>query len=167
MPTKVCLLSDTHDYIDQGIINQIEWADEVWHAGDIGEQALLDRLNSYKTFRAVWGNIDPGTFRNQIPELNVFSHNQVKFMMLHIGGYPPRYNKRSKLLLDEHKPDVFITGHSHILKVMRDQERNLLYLNPGAAGQHGFHKERTLLRFIIEQGSLSNLEVVKLGKRGR
>ena len=163
---KVCLISDNHSYHDEMIERHFKWANEIWHAGDIGDAELLDKMSSFGKLRAVSGNIDGKDITSRIPELLVFELEGVKVMILHIGGYPPRYNKNSKTLLDEHKPDLFIAGHSHILKVMNDKERKLLYLNPGAAGIQGFHKKRTLLRFKIEKGTVKDLELVQLGDRG-
>ena len=164
---KICLLSDTHHHLDDGIRTHLDWADEIWHAGDIGNAGLLDELEKFCTTRAVWGNIDGADLRVRLPELNSFEVDGLKVSIFHIGGHPPRYNAVSAKILDELRPDIFIAGHSHILKVMRDQDRKLIYMNPGAAGQHGFHKIRTLLRFNIEEGVLKNLEVVELGKRGK
>ena len=164
---KICLLSDTHSHLDDSILKQAQWSDEIWHAGDIGENSVLEELESIKKVRGVYGNIDGHYIRSALPEVNTFEIQGLKFMMVHIGGYPPKYNKYSKSLILEYKPDVFVTGHSHILKVMRDKAAKLIYLNPGAAGQYGFHKKRTLLRFKIELGSLIDLEIVELGLRGR
>ncbi len=164
---KICLLSDTHGILDDVVLKHIHWSDEIWHAGDIGSFEVLKKMQSLKPLRAVSGNIDGKDISLQVPELNHFQVEGLNIMIFHIGGYPPRYNKTSRELIKNYKPDVFITGHSHILKVMKDRDNDLIYLNPGAAGHQGFHKKRTLLRFRIEQGTLKDLEVAELGFRGR
>ena len=144
----------------------MNWADEVWHAGDIGDLSLIDRIEKIKPVRAVYGNIDNADLRLHHPLNQVFNCQKIKVVMTHIAGYPGRYSARVKELLDEHRPQLFICGHSHILKVMKDPKRGHIHMNPGAAGKHGFHQMRTLLRFEINGDTLQNLAVIELGKRG-
>lgn len=164
---KIGLISDTHGYLDQQVFHYFEDCDEIWHAGDIGSMEVAEQLEQFKPFRAVWGNIDGKEFRARYPEHQHFSCEGLKVWMTHIGGKPPRYSKGIRSLLLEQKPDLFICGHSHILRVMTDEKLDrLLYINPGAAGLQGFHKMRTLLRFDIQQAKISNMQVVELGRRG-
>ncbi len=158
---KILLLSDTHSHMDDWIMRHVSWADEVWHAGDIGDLKVTDAISAIKPLQAVWGNIDSATARQQFPEHNRFNRDGLDIWITHIGGYPGRYNARVRDLIRQNPPDVFICGHSHILKVVRDKNLNLIHFNPGAAGIHGFHKKRTMLRFEINQGELQNLEVVE------
>ena len=165
---KIGLISDTHSYLDDRVFDYFEKCDEVWHAGDIGDPYVLDQLESFKLVRAVYGNIDDHNMRIRIPEIQSFTIEGLKVFMIHIGGSPPRYAKSILNKLREEKPKLFICGHSHILKVMPDNNLNkMIYMNPGAAGHHGFHRMRTLLRFDIDKGQIKNLEVIELGKRGR
>ncbi len=158
---KILLLSDTHSHIDDGIIKHVHWADEVWHAGDIGDVSVTDAIMALKPLRAVYGNIDDNVIRMQFPEHLFFNCEDVKVWITHIGGYPGRYPARIRAILDGKRPDLFICGHSHILKVMSDKKYNLLHMNPGAAGRHGFHKVCTMLRFEVHQGKISSLEVIE------
>lgn len=164
--TKILLLSDTHSYIDDRILKYASEADEIWHAGDIGEIKVADELQAIKPLRAVYGNVDNAAVRGEFPLNNIFCVDGVKVVMTHIGGYPGRYSARVKELLINEKPKLYICGHSHILKVMHDKKLNLLHMNPGAAGIHGFHQVRTMLRFTLDDGKIDNLEVIELGKRG-
>ena len=164
--TKILLLSDTHSYIDDRILKYASEADEIWHAGDIGEIKVADELQAIKPLRAVYGNVDNAEVRGEFPLNNIFCVDSVKVVMTHIGGYPGRYSARVKELLINEKPKLYICGHSHILKVMHDKKLNLLHMNPGAAGIHGFHQVRTMLRFTLDDGKIDNLEVIELGKRG-
>jgi putative phosphoesterase len=163
---KILLLSDTHGHLDQKIIKYINVVDEVWHAGDIGTTAVANGISSLKTLKGVYGNIDGHELRSQFPENQIFSSEGVKVLMTHIGGYPGRYNARVKKLILEEKPQLYICGHSHILKVVQDRKNNLLHMNPGASGIYGFHQIRTLLRFEINHGKIEKLEVIELGQRG-
>jgi len=163
---KILLLSDTHSHIDEKILHYVDQADEVWHAGDIGNTSVLDQLAAKKPLKAVYGNIDGQEVRLQAPEFLVFTVEDVKVLMIHIGGSPGRYVPRAKTLIAEHHPNVVICGHSHILKVMQDQKRKHLHLNPGAAGISGFHKIRTMLRFTLVAGKIEQLEVIEIGLRG-
>ena len=158
---KILLLSDTHSHIDDGIIKHVHWADEVWHAGDIGDVSVTDAIMALKPLRAVYGNIDDNVIRMQFPKHLFFNCEDVKVWITHIGGYPGRYPARIRAILDGKRPDLFICGHSHILKVMSDKKYNLLHMNPGAAGRHGFHKVCTMLRFEVYRGKISSLEVVE------
>lgn len=167
MAKKIGLLSDTHGYLDPKVFHYFADCDEVWHAGDLGTLELLEELEAFKTTRAVYGNIDGAEIRAAAPENLAWDCEGLRVFMTHIGGYPGRYNARVRALLDQEKPGLYICGHSHILKVMPDKKRQLLHINPGAAGKHGFHKVKTLIRFSVEEGRVSNLEVVELGKRGQ
>ena len=163
--TKILLLSDTHGYIDDAILKYVKQADEVWHAGDIGDVKVTDAIKELKPLRAVYGNIDNKDIRGEFPENNRFKCENVDVFMTHIGGYPPRYNMRTRDLIKENPPKIFICGHSHILKVMPDKRYNLIHMNPGAVGKHGFHKVRTMLRFTIDGDKIEGLEVVEFGER--
>lgn len=163
---KILLLSDTHGLLDQRIIKYIDGVDEVWHAGDIGSTAVADGISSLKTLKGVYGNIDSAELRKQFPENQIFICEGVKVLMTHIGGYPGRYSAKLKKLILEKKPQLYICGHSHILKVVQDRKNNLLHMNPGACGVHGFHQIRTLLRFELNQGKIKKLEAIELGQRG-
>lgn len=142
-------------------------ADEIWHAGDIGDLVVTDQLASIKPLRAVYGNIDGATTRVEFPENNNFVCSGLRILITHIAGPAGKYNPRVQALLDAERPDVLVCGHSHILKVKHISHRNMLHLNPGAAGKQGFHSIRTMMRFEINQGKLQNMEVIELGKRGK
>lgn len=159
---KILLLSDTHDYIDNQILKFVKQADEVWHAGDIGTIKVTDEIRKLKPLRAVYGNIDNKEIRSEFQMDNIFTIENVKVWITHIGGYPNRYHKRIKEKIRTDPPTIFISGHSHILKVMYDKKLNLLHLNPGAAGKHGFQKVRTMLRFEINKDKIENLEIIEL-----
>ena len=162
---KILLLSDTHGFINDQILKFVKLADEVWHAGDIGDIKVTDTIKNLKPLRAVFGNIDNSEIRVEFPLNNRFSIEGVNVWMTHIGGYPNRYNASIKEEIHKSPPDVFICGHSHILKVMPDKKLNLLHLNPGAAGKHGLHQVRTMLRFEINDSNVENLEIIELEKR--
>jgi putative phosphoesterase len=162
---KIVLLSDTHSFVDAQILKYVRQADEVWHAGDIGAIAVADALQKETPLRAVYGNIDDKTVRSEYPLDAKFTCEGVSVWMTHIGGYPDKYNQRIREEIRQNPPKLFISGHSHILKVQFDQKLNLLHMNPGAAGKHGFHKVRTLLRFELNNGEIKNLEVVELETR--
>ena len=162
---KILLISDTHSFLEPKLIKHIQNADEVWHAGDLGTLQLCEDIEKLKPFKAVWGNIDGAEFRNIYPENLIFNCEGVKVFMTHIGGYPGRYPAKIKQLLVEHKPKLFICGHSHILKVMFDKELNVLHINPGACGVHGFHIMKTAVQFEIDGAEIKNLAVIELGKR--
>lgn len=163
---KIGLLSDTHGSLDPKVFKYFEACDELWHAGDIGTEEVLDQLEAFKPLRAVYGNIDGAKIRIRYPKDLRFQCQGLKVWITHIGGYPPRYNKEVRPQLAGSPPDVFICGHSHILKIGRDPAlNNMLYINPGAAGVQGFHKVKTLVRFEIDQGTCCNLQVIELGPR--
>ncbi len=163
---KIGLLSDTHSFLDPRIFKYFENCDEIWHAGDIGTMTLADELAAFKHLKAVHGNIDDAALQRTFPLDWRFECEGLDVLMTHIGGYPKRYNLRVKQILKQNPPKLFICGHSHILKVMHDPEFDLLHINPGACGNHGFHLIKTLVRFTIEAGQIDNLEVIELGKRG-
>lgn len=155
-------MSDTHGYIDDKIIGYCKNVDEVWHAGDIGSLEITNEIQKTTPLRAVYGNIDNQAIRSAFPLDNKFTVEGVRVWMTHIGGYPYRYNSRIKESITLHPPKLFISGHSHILKVQFDKKLNLLHMNPGAAGNHGFHKVKTMLRFQIENTNITNLEVIEM-----
>lgn len=163
--TRIGLLSDTHSFLPEALFTHFADVDEIWHAGDIGDLATANRLESFKPFRAVYGNIDGHELRARYPEHLMFTLEGVPVLMTHIGGYPPRYNNAIKPLLNQSKPHLFICGHSHILKVMPDPSRQLLHINPGACGKQGWHRVSTLVRFELADARVHNLEVIELGKR--
>ena len=160
---RILLLSDTHSYLDERILEYAQNADEVWHAGDFGNLEVIENLEKKSVLKGVYGNIDEAKIRAEFPEVHIFHCEKVKVLMIHIGGYPNRYAPRVKQMLKDEKPQIFISGHSHILKVMFDKELNLLHMNPGAAGKQGWHKMRTMLRFEIDEDKIENLEVIELG----
>jgi putative phosphoesterase len=163
--TRIGLLSDTHGYLDENVFKHFENCDEIWHAGDFGE-GVAEQLRSVKPLKGVYGNIDGKEIHYAFPEQLVFYCEEVKVMIRHIGGSPPRYNPETKKELLIHQPQLFICGHSHILKIMYDENIHCLYMNPGAAGKQGWHKVRTLVRFVIDKKEIKNCEVIELGKRG-
>lgn len=163
--TNILLLSDTHGYMDANILKYVQQADEVWHAGDIGDLKVTDAIKNLKPLRAVYGNIDGTEIRSEFPENNRFMCEDVEVWITHIGGYPGAYNIRVREEIRINPPKLFICGHSHILKVMPDKKLNLLHMNPGAVGKHGFHKVRTMLRFTIDGSKIDNLEVIEFEKR--
>jgi len=160
---KILLLSDSHNYLDDAILMHAQNCDEIWHAGDVGNMEVAEKLAAVKPLLAVYGNIDGESIRKYYPEDLWFSREGLQIWMTHIGGYPPKYNRRIRKILQKQVPDIFVCGHSHILKVIRDPERNrMLCLNPGAIGRQGFHKKRTMLRFSLINQTISNLEVIEL-----
>ena len=164
--TRIGLLSDTHGHLDEAVYRYFAECDEVWHAGDIGTVEVSDRLAAFKPFKAVYGNIDGTELRKIHPAVLSFQCEQMNVLILHIGGFPGKYSPEARKEIIETKPNLFICGHSHILKVMFDKKYNLLHMNPGAAGNHGFHKVKTLLRFTIDATQVKNLEAIEIGKRG-
>jgi uncharacterized protein len=162
--TKIGLISDTHGYLDESIFEHFKNCDEIWHGGDFGEETV-ESFKPFKSFKGVYGNIDSADVRSEFPEQLVFMCEEVKVMIRHIGGYPPRYNPETKKELLIHKPQLFISGHSHILKIMYDDKLQCLHMNPGAAGKHGWHKMRTVIRFAIDGKNIKDCEVIELGKR--
>lgn len=162
---KILLLSDTHGYLDDRILKYADKADEVWHAGDIGTTAVSDALQKIKPLKAVFGNIDGAEIRKEFPLNNRFFCEEVDVWITHIGGYPGRYSPAVKEEIKANPPRIFISGHSHILKVMNDKKLGVLHMNPGAAGKQGFHQMRTMLRFVIDGKDIKDLEVIELGKK--
>lgn len=160
--TRIGLISDTHNYLDTSVFEHFKNCDEIWHGGDFGSSTIADELKSFKPFRGVYGNIDGNDIRSVYPEQLVFMCEEVKVMMRHIGGYPPKYNPETKKEIFIHKPQLFISGHSHILKIMYDDKLNCLHMNPGAAGKHGWQKVRTLVRFAIDGKNIKDCEVIEL-----
>ena len=161
---KILLLSDTHSYIDDRILEYAQQADEIWHAGDIGDISVTDKLAEIKPLRAVYGNIDDNKARAEFPLNNRFTLEGVYVWITHIGGYPGKYNPAIRKEITENPPKLFICGHSHILKVMPDKQLGLIHMNPGAVGKHGFQKVRTMLRFELNKGRIENLEVIEFKK---
>jgi uncharacterized protein len=162
---KIVLISDTHGHLDPKLIKHIKECDEVWHAGDIGDMSVVDEIRKLKPLQAVWGNIDGQRARSEFKEHLIFNCEETRIYITHIAGYPGRWGKGVKERLLIEKPDVFICGHSHILKVMYDKSLNLLFMNPGACGISGFHQVKTFLKFEIEGKEIKNLNVVELGPR--
>ena len=158
---KIGLLSDTHGYLAPQVLEHFSDVDEIWHAGDLGNKNLCDELEKIKPFKAVYGNIDGQELRIRYPEYLFFKIENVSVLMTHIGGYPPKYNSYSKPLIKQLKPNVFISGHSHILKIMPENENQLLHINPGAAGKQGWQKVNTLVKFDIDNDRLKNLSVIE------
>lgn len=162
---RIGLLSDTHGWWDNKYNEYFSACDEIWHAGDIGSDEVAERLARIKPLRAVYGNIDGQELRSVFPRFSCFQVEKVKVLMTHIGGYPGRYAPEIHKELLAYAPQLFISGHSHILKVMYDKKLNCLHINPGAAGKSGFHQVRTLIRFTIEEKEIKDLEVIELGER--
>ncbi len=162
---KILLLSDTHGYLDEQILNHVKQADEIWHAGDIGSLDVTDNIKKKGVLRAVYGNIDDHNIRKEFPLDNKFKIENVQVWMTHIGGYPNKYDTRIRQKLSLERPNIFISGHSHILKVMFDKKLNILHINPGAVGKHGFHKVRTMVRFKIEKERIYDLEIIEMEQR--
>ncbi|MGS4345146.1 metallophosphoesterase family protein [Myroides odoratus] len=161
---KILLLSDTHSCIDESILKYVKQADEVWHAGDIGNLHVTDEIKKLKPLRAVYGNIDDAEARLEFPEEQVFICEGMKVYMIHIGGYPGKYRTQVKNQLLKEKPGLYICGHSHILKIQYDPQYSVLHLNPGAAGISGFHQVRTMLRFVLDQGNIKDMELIEWPK---
>jgi putative phosphoesterase len=162
---KILLLSDTHSHIDETMLKYIQLADEVWHAGDIGNLAVTDTIKKIKPLRAVFGNIDDAKARLEFPLHNRFMCEKVSVWITHIGGYPGKYNPEIRDELKRNPPQLFICGHSHILKVQYDKNLNFLHMNPGACGKSGFHTVRTMLRFVIDDDKIKDLEIIEIGSK--
>jgi putative phosphoesterase len=163
--TKIGLISDTHGFLDENVFTHFKDVDEIWHIGDFGDINIAKRLKEEKRLRGVFGNIDGNDIRGEFPEQLVFMCEEVKVMLRHIGGYPPKYNPETRKELLIHKPQLFISGHSHILKVIFDPVLDCLHMNPGAAGKQGWQKVRTLIRFVIDKADIKQCEVIELGKK--
>lgn len=165
---KIGLMSDTHGYLDPKIWEVFSAVDEIWHAGDIGSLSLLDQLKKYKKTRAIYGNIDDAAIRQETSYDLLFELEGLKIYMNHYGGSPSRYDERALATINSSKPDLFICGHSHILRVVRDSKRNnMLFVNPGACGLHGFHKVKTCVRFTLDNKKILDFEVIELGARAK
>ncbi len=164
---RIALISDNHSYSGNDIIKHINEVDEIWHAGDIGSLDSVRHLREIKPFKAVYGNIDDHNIRAEFPLDLQFECEGVNVFMTHIGGYPGRYNSRIKKILAETSPDLYICGHSHICKVMYDKSLQILHMNPGAYGFHGWHRIRTMLKFTCHRGKVSDAQVIELGYRGQ
>ncbi len=159
------LLSDTHGCIHPRVFSFFKDCDEVWHAGDIGSTDTFNKLSAFKPLRAVFGNIDDNDIRNLTDEFLLFTIEKVKVLIIHIGGYPGKYTRKAYNLINEHNPKLFISGHSHILKVIPDNKNDLLHLNPGAAGNSGFHKVITMMKFIIDNDNIRDLEILEIDRK--
>jgi putative phosphoesterase len=163
---KIGLLSDTHSYLDDQILRHLQACDEIWHGGDFGTVAVSDTLAALAPLRGVYGNIDDQQIRRIHPKVLRFTTAGLEVLMTHIGGYPGRYHPDIRPVIKAQPPQLFISGHSHILKIMPDKSiPNLLHINPGAAGRQGFHRIRTLVKFEIQEGRILNLQVVELGPK--
>lgn len=164
--TRVGLISDTHNYLDEAVFKHFAQCDEIWHAGDFGTIDIANKLREFKPLKGVYGNIDGHDVRSEFPEQLIFNCEGVKVLIKHIGGYPGKYAPGVKHVIEEQHPQLFIAGHSHILKVIYDDKLHCLHMNPGAAGVHGWHKVRTLLRFTIDGKNIKDCEVIELAKKG-
>lgn len=164
---RIGLISDTHGFLDEQVFHFFENCDEIWHAGDFGNRELAEKLAAFKPLKGVYGNIDDQAIRSVYPEYISFQCEDVSVLMTHIGGYPPKYNTASRLLLKKFRPKLFICGHSHILKIIYDEKIQCLHMNPGAAGRTGWQDIRTVLRFTIAGPEIKDCEVIKLGKRSQ
>lgn len=162
---RIALLSDTHNYLDPKIFKYLETCDQIWHAGDIGSIGIMEELQKIKPVIAVYGNIDGQDVRKVYAKNVRWKCEEVEVLMTHIGGYPDKYSADALALIKEKSPQLFICGHSHILKVMYDRKYNMLHINPGAVGIHGFHKIKTMVRFIVDRDKIKDLEVIELGER--
>ena len=163
--TRIGLLSDTHSYLDEKIFHHFANVDEIWHAGDVGNIEVYEKLAAFKPLKGVYGNIDDSLMMQYFPRVLEFTCEEVRVLITHIGGYPPKYNPQSLPLIKSYRPQLFITGHSHILKIMYDNANQVLHMNPGAAGTHGWHQLRTIVRFNIHGNNIQDCEVIELGPR--
>lgn len=162
---RIGLLSDTHGSLPERAKKFFEDCDEIWHAGDIGTEEVAAGLKAMKPFRAVYGNIDGYPLRRDFPEYILFKIEDLTVLMIHIGGYPGRYSPKAKMLIQQYHPGLFISGHSHILKVIYDKKNHLLHMNPGAAGISGLHKKITLMRFNINKDHVEDLEILEIDRK--
>lgn len=162
---RIGLLSDTHGFIDDKILSYLEPCDTIWHAGDIGFTAVIDKLESLnKKLFMVHGNIDGHEIRSMVPKELVFYAEDIKVVLTHIGGYPGKYTFDAKKLIEKNRPNIFVCGHSHILKIIKDSNYNLMHLNPGAIGKSGYHKVRTMIRFSIDGNQLKGMEIIEINR---
>lgn len=159
------LLSDTHSYLPPQVFEHFKDCDEIWHAGDFGDEAVVRSLQAFRPLRGVYGNIDGQEIRNEFPLENIFYCEEVKVLMKHIGGYPKKYAPGVKDLIKKERPQLFISGHSHILKIMYDNELHCLHINPGACGQQGWHQVKTLVKFSIDGKEIKDCKIIELGKK--
>ena len=158
---RIALLSDTHNYIDEPVLKAVEGSDEIWHAGDFGSIDIANRLSAIAPVRGVYGNIDGPDIRSVYPEVNRFHCEEVEVLMIHIGGYPGKYTPLARQQFQQKPPQLFISGHSHILKIMFDEKYQCLHMNPGAAGKQGWHKVRTVIRFEVDGKEMKNCTIVE------
>jgi putative phosphoesterase len=165
--TRIGLISDTHHYLDDAVFKHFEKCDEIWHAGDFGTIEIANKLAAFKPLKGVYGNIDGYDIRSVYPETLRWKCEEVEVLMTHIGGYPGKYAPKVREELKAHPANIFISGHSHILKVMFDKKYECLHMNPGAAGRQGWHIMRTILRFSIDGKEIRDCEVIELGKRSQ
>lgn len=163
--TRIGLISDTHNFLDEAVFKHFDNCDEIWHAGDFGNISIAEKLAAFKPLKGVYGNIDGYDVRSVYPELLRWQCEKIEIVMCHIGGYPGKYTPIVKKEMMAGAPRLFISGHSHILKIIYDKQYDCLHINPGAAGREGWHKTRTLVRFLIEGDDMKNCEVIELGKR--
>ena len=163
---KILLISDTHSYFDETILKYVKDSDITIHAGDVGNEKLIKTIRKHTVFIGVYGNIDDHLIRSTLKENEIINIENHKFLITHIAGTSPNYNKKVKKLISDEKPNILIYGHSHLLKVEFDKKNQLTAINPGAAGKHGFHKKRTMIRFKISKSGLSDMEIIELGERG-
>lgn len=165
---KIAIISDTHGFLDDNVIKYLKDVDEIWHAGDIGTIEVIDRLEQLTgRLRAVYGNIDSQEIRQIAPEVQGATIHGCRILITHIAGSMPQYNTLVRGYIGKFRPHILVCGHSHILKVMNDKRNNLLFVNPGSCGHHGFHKVRTMITFEIINGKPANMNVIEFGKRGQ
>lgn len=164
--TRIGLISDTHSFLDNAVFEHFKNCDEIWHAGDFGNWEVIEALQKFKPLKGVYGNIDGPEIQHLFPEQNIFTCEKVKVFMQHIGGYPGKYAPGVKNKIKAEQPKIFISGHSHILKIMYDEALQCLHMNPGAAGNQGWHKVKTLVRFVIDENNIKDCEIIELGARG-
>lgn len=165
--TKIGIISDTHSYLDEQVFGYFKDVDMIWHAGDIGARTVTDQLKAFKPLYAVYGNIDDANIRTEFPENQIINIEGCKIFITHIAGAVGKYNTRVNKIILQEKPDILVCGHSHIVKVMKDPTYYFLHINSGAAGIHGFHKMRTIIRFEIDNGKPQKMELIELGLRGK
>ncbi|MEX0636470.1 MAG: metallophosphoesterase family protein [Ferruginibacter sp.] len=165
--TRIGIISDTHGFLDETIFTHFAHCDEIWHAGDFGSMKLIEQLHAFKPLKGVYGNIDDAAIRHQFPEDLFFTCEEVNVFIRHIAGYPGRYAPGVKNKIKNASANLFISGHSHILKVMYDDQLNCLHINPGAAGNEGWHKMKTLVRLVIDGNNMKDCEIIELGMRGK
>ncbi len=162
---RIGILSDTHSYLDPKVFDYFEPCDEIWHAGDVGDMAVIDQLQAFRLTRVVAGNIDGADIRRIYGEVVRFRCEEVEVLLKHIGGYPGKYDPSVRLMLRQNPPQLFVCGHSHILKIKYDRALNMLCINPGAAGYHGWQLQRTLVRLTIEGNKFTDCEVIDIGNK--